>query len=80
MKEDSTPVPIQPGFTLARYTLKNTTDSEVFQNYEDKLKKDGWSIIEQQKPTTFVAKKGEHQATFVVIQNNKDVSLTISSK
>ncbi|MBU3218201.1 hypothetical protein LL033_14655 [Clostridium estertheticum] len=70
--------------TLAtsKYTLKNTTDVKVFNDYQAILKKDGWTITGATKSTTIFAKKGTHIANIIVqkMGKDKDVILMISSK
>lgn len=80
MKADSTTPPNNLGFAIANYTIKNAKNTEVFQNYEDILKKNGWNIAQEQKPNNFIAKKDTHQASIIVIPSNKDVKLLIMSK
>jgi hypothetical protein len=80
-KADSTPsVDKATGFNKATYTIKNTTNTEVFQNYESILKNNGWTIIQDQKPYSIVAKKDTHQATFVTQAVGKDVKLLVYTK
>ena len=80
MKADSVSQPNKEGFILGNYTVKNTTNTKIFENYENTLKKNGWTITKEQKPTSFTIKKGTHQATILLLQNNKDVKMLIASK
>ena len=80
MKADTVSKPNEYGFITANYTIKNTTNTEVFQNYEDILKKNGWTIDQEQKPYNFIAKKDNHQAIVALASSNKDVKVIIMSK
>ncbi|MFL0194316.1 hypothetical protein ACJDU8_01810 [Clostridium sp. WILCCON 0269] len=84
MKAVSTAPPNSSGLTTANYTIKNSTNTEVLQNYENIFKQDGWTITQDQKKSNslmgFVSKKDTHQATVVILQNNKDVAIVIKSK
>jgi hypothetical protein len=52
----------------------------VFQDYENILKKNGWTVTKEQKPTSFTIKKDSHQTTILLLQKSKDVKMLISSK
>ncbi|MBU3102152.1 MULTISPECIES: hypothetical protein [Clostridium] len=62
------------------YTLKNTTDVKVFNDYQAILKQDGWTITEAKKSYSLNAKKGTHMAIILIQKTAKDVILTIMSK
>ncbi|MBU3155367.1 hypothetical protein [Clostridium estertheticum] len=62
------------------YTLKNTTDVKVFNDYQAILKQDGWTITEAKKSYSVNAKKGTHMAIILIQKTAKDVILTIMSK
>lgn len=64
----------------SKYTLKNTTDVKVFNDYQAILKQDSWTITGATKSTTIFAKKGTHTANIIVQKMGKDVILMISSK
>ena len=64
----------------SKYTLKNTTDVKVYQNYQAILKNDGWTITEAKKSFSINAKKGTHMALIMIQKTKKDVILTIISK
>ncbi|MBU3190274.1 hypothetical protein K9O30_01915 [Clostridium bowmanii] len=64
----------------SKYTIKNTTDSKVFQDYENILKKDGWTITSSKKYVSIFAKKDKHIANIVIQKYNKDVLLQVMSK
>jgi len=68
--------------TLAtsKYTLKNTTDAKVFQDYQAILKKDGWTITQAKKSFSISAKKGTHISNVIIQKSGKDVMLMILSK
>jgi len=68
--------------TLAtsKYTIKNTTDVKVYQDYQAILKKDGWTITEAKKSYSISAKKGTHTAIVIIQKSKKDVILMIISK
>jgi hypothetical protein len=80
MKLVSTTPPNKLGFAIANYTIKNAKNTDVFQNYENILKKNGWNITHEQKPNNFIAKKGTHQASVIISPYNKDVKILIMSK
>ncbi|MCB2306003.1 hypothetical protein LGL08_05555 [Clostridium estertheticum] len=62
------------------YTLKNTTDVKVFNDYQAILKQDGWTITEAKKSYSLSAKKGTHIAIVLIQKTTKDVILSIMSK
>lgn len=64
----------------SKYTLKNTADTKVFQDYQAILKKDGWTITQAKKSYNILAKKGTHTVDVIVQKSNKDVILMIISK
>ena len=64
----------------SKYTLKNTTDTKVFNDYQAILKQDGWTITVAKKYAIIFAKKGTHTANIIVQKMGKDVILMISSK
>ncbi|MGH4139579.1 hypothetical protein [Clostridium sp.] len=64
----------------SKYTIKSTTDTKVFQDYENILKKDGWTITDSKKYNSIFAKKDKHLANIVIQKNGKDVILQIMSK
>lgn len=68
------------GFSKATYTIVNTTNTEVFLNYENILKNDDWTITQDQNPDSIVANKGTHQATIKTQVAGKDVKLLILTK
>jgi hypothetical protein len=80
IKADSVSQPNKAGFILGNYTLKNTNNTKVFQDYENILKKNGWTVTKEQKPTSFTIKKDSHQTTILLLQKSKDVKMLISSK
>lgn len=80
MKATANSSPNAAGLCTGTYTVKNATKAEVFQNYENILKKGGWTITQEQKPNNLAAKKDKHQVTLITMQNNKDVDIIIMSK
>ena len=64
----------------SKYTIKNTPDTKVFQDYENILKKDGWTITDSKKYNSIFAKKGTHIANIVIQKYSKDVILQVMSK
>lgn len=80
MKAVSTSPSNNFGLSTANYDIKNTTNTEVFETYENLLKKDGWTIVKDQKPYNIMAKKGAHQVTIVMMQSEKDIKLIIMAK
>ncbi|MBU3127180.1 hypothetical protein LGL55_11645 [Clostridium tagluense] len=65
---------------ISKCTIKNTTDTKVFQDYENILKKDGWTITEAKKYSSIFAKKDKHIANIIVQKSGKDVILQVMSK
>ena len=63
-----------------KYTIKNTTDTKVYQDYENILKKDGWTITEAKKYYSIFSKKDKHIANVIIQKSGKDVILLITSK
>jgi uncharacterized membrane protein len=68
------------GYIIAKYIVKNTNNNDVLQNYENVLKKDGWTIYEDKKPYSIAAKKGSHQVALIPSTSGSDVQLTVVSK
>ena len=64
----------------SKYAIKNTTDTKVFQDYENILKKDGWTVTNSKKYNSIFAKKDTHIANIVIQKNGKDVILQVMSK
>ncbi len=64
----------------SKYTIKNTTDAKVFEDYENTLKKDGWTITDSKKYNSIFAKKDTHMLNIIVQKYDKDVILQIMSK
>ncbi|MBZ9625166.1 hypothetical protein G9F71_020190 [Clostridium sp. FP2] len=64
----------------SKYTIKNTTDTKVFEDYENILKKDGWTITGATKHYSIFAKKDKHIANIVIQKSSKDVILQVMSK
>lgn len=63
-----------------KYTIKNTTDTKVYEDYESILKKDGWTITKDQKYFGISAEKDSHMANVIIQKAGKDVILMIISK
>ncbi|MFL0196711.1 hypothetical protein ACJDU8_14265 [Clostridium sp. WILCCON 0269] len=80
MKATCNSSPNKYGVSSSSYTIKNTTRADVLQNYENILKKNGWTITEEHKPSTFTATKDKHRATLIAMQNNKDVDIIMISR
>lgn len=68
------------GYGTAKYTIKNTNNKDVLQNYQNILKKDGWTIYEDKKPISIAAKKDNHTVALIASTSESDVQLTIISK
>ncbi|MBW9156972.1 hypothetical protein [Clostridium tagluense] len=64
----------------SKYTIKNTTDVKVFEDYENILKKDGWTITEAKKYNIIFAKKDKHIANVIIQKSSKDIILQVTSK
>ncbi len=64
----------------ATYTIKDTTSEKAMDDYFKKLKKDGWEITEDQRPTLIKAKKEAHEVTIIPTQDGENVTLTVLSK
>jgi predicted small lipoprotein YifL len=75
-----TPPTKKTSLATARYTINNTTDTKVFENYENTLKQDGWTITNAQKYFAISAKKGTHTANILVQKSGKNVLLVVISK
>lgn len=75
-----TPATAKAPLATAKYTVKNTKDTEVYQNYESILKKDGWTITQQKKYFSISAKKGTHIANVLIQKLGNDIELIILSK
>lgn len=67
-------------FATARYTIKNTTDTKVYNGYMSLLKSDGWTITKGQKYFAITAKKGSHFAEVVIQPAAKNILLLVISK
>jgi predicted small lipoprotein YifL len=83
MKALNTKPADKQGFITAYYAMKNMTGTNILQSYENILKKNGWTISQEQKTNDvvgFMAKKDNHQATIILLQKNKDVAMAIVSK
>jgi hypothetical protein len=63
-----------------RYTLKDITDTKVYEYYENVLKKDGWTITKSAKYNSIFSEKDEHIANIIVQKSGKDVLLVVTSK
>ena len=77
-----TPSKASGDVSTAKYIIKVINWKEILQNYENILKKDGWTISQDNKPTCLVAKKGTHQVALLLSTNGKgtDVTLGVVSK
>ncbi|KLU64297.1 hypothetical protein DEAC_c37270 [Desulfosporosinus acididurans] len=64
----------------ATYIIQNAKDTQVFENYEALLKKDGWTITHEEKVINFSAKKQDHIANISISIYGTGVMLTIESK
>ncbi|WP_088188342.1 hypothetical protein [Desulfosporosinus sp. FKA] len=64
----------------ATYIIQNTKDTQVFENYEALLKKDGWTISQEKKVVSFTAKKQDHVANISISIFGTGVILTVQSK
>lgn len=80
IKADSVSQPNNLGVITANYTIKNATNIEVFVNYKNIFKKDGWTLTKEQKPNNFVAKKNTHQVTVTILPSKNDVKMIIVTK
>ena len=63
-----------------KFTIKNTTDVKVYEDYKNILKNDGWTITQEQKVISFSAKKDAHSANISIQISGNDVILTVQSK
>jgi len=63
-----------------KYTIKNTTDTKVYNNYESILKNDGWTITEGKKYFSISSKKDKHIANVLIQKSGKDIILIVLSK
>lgn len=74
-----TPPTTEEPFAKAKYLIKNTMDTMVYQNYENILKKDGWIITLGQKYINISAIKDTHIANISFSMLDKDVIMTVQS-
>jgi uncharacterized lipoprotein YehR (DUF1307 family) len=65
---------------IAKYTVKNVTDTKVYEDYEGILKNDGWTITKDKKYFSIVAKKNKHIADIIIQKAGKDIILMVISK
>ncbi|MCX8130559.1 MAG: hypothetical protein N3I35_10715 [Clostridia bacterium] len=70
----------EQGFSKAIYLVKDTTISEVADNYERIFHDDGWKTTDNQKPTVFTVEKEKHIAVIALSQIDKDTNLFIYTK
>jgi hypothetical protein len=75
-----TPATKKAPFATAKYTIPNTTDTKVYDDYETMLKRDGWTITKEQKYFGISAKKDTHMANILIQKSGKDVILVVISK
>jgi len=77
-----TPATTKEPLSKSKFTVKNTTDVKVYEDYIASFKKDGWTITQEQKVASFSAKKDAHIANILIstLTTNKDVLLTVQSK
>lgn len=75
-----TPANTKQPLAKAQYTIKNTQDAKVFEDYETILKKDGWTITQEVKVISFSAKKENHLVNVSIQIFGNDVILTVESK
>ncbi|WP_088228948.1 hypothetical protein [Desulfosporosinus sp. FKB] len=64
----------------ATYVIQNVKDTQVFNDYEALLKKDGWTITQEKKVISFSAKKQDHVANISLSIFGSGVILTVQSK
>ncbi|GCD09708.1 hypothetical protein [Clostridium tagluense] len=75
-----TPASKKSALATSTYTIKNTTDIKVFEDYQNILKKDGWTITDAKKHYSIFAKKDKHMASIIIQKSSKDVILQVTSK
>jgi ABC-type oligopeptide transport system substrate-binding subunit len=75
-----TPATKKAPLGIAKYTIKNTTDTKLYEDYESILKNDGWTITKDQKYYSIVAKKDKHIADILIQKTGKDIILMVISK
>jgi hypothetical protein len=75
-----TPATKKTPLATARYTIKDTTNNTVYQNYESILKKNKWTITNGQKYFSISAKKDAHLTNILIQPSGKNVLLVVISK
>lgn len=75
-----TPATTKEPLAKARYIIKNTTDVKAYEDYEDILKKEGWTITKEERVINFSVKKDTHTANISLQISGNDVILTVQSK
>jgi hypothetical protein len=63
-----------------KYTIKNTTDTKVYNSYESILKNAGWTITKGNKYFSISSKKDKHIANIIIQKSGKDIILVVVSK
>jgi hypothetical protein len=62
------------------YDINNTTYEKVLENYEPILKKDGWKITEDKKPTYISATKGENNVILIPQKDGGKVKMVVVTR
>jgi hypothetical protein len=75
-----TPASKKNPFATARYKIPNTTDAQVYADYEAMLKRDGWTITKDQKYFSISAKKDKHMSNILIQKAGKDILLVVIAK
>lgn len=75
-----TPATKKTPLATARYTIKNSAYTVIYINYENILKKDGWTITNGQKYFAISAKKDNHLVNILIQPSGKNVILVVISK
>lgn len=62
------------------YIINNTTYEKVLENYEPLLKKDGWKITDDKKPTYISATKGENNIILIPQKDGDKVKMVVITR
>lgn len=65
---------------IGTYIIAEGTMQEVMDDYYKTLERDGWEIVEDQRPVMIEATKEENTITVVPTQQEDGIKLTIVSK
>lgn len=67
-------------FGNAIFKVEGVKSNDYFDNYKKILKKDGWTIVKENKPTYMEAKKDKHIAKINIMDAKSYLNILIWSK